>query len=70
MDKTPRLRRTIWLAIIFVSVGCLGMFLARPVVGRFRMSAPWVLPAIAVCVLVVLAVVTLILLPRGASRRT
>jgi hypothetical protein len=67
-DRRPRLSRTLWFAVIFVIGGCLGMFLAGPVVGHFHRAAPWVLPAIAVGILTVLAVVALTVLPKITSR--
>jgi hypothetical protein len=68
-DQRPRLRRTIVLCTICVCASGFGLFLARPIAGHFRMFSPWVLPAIAVGVLTILAVVALIVLPMITSRR-
>ena len=68
-EQRPRLRRTIVLGTICVCVSGFGLFLARPIAGQFRMSSPWVLPAIAVGILTILAVVALIVLPKITSRR-
>jgi len=68
-DPKPRLRQAIILCTICVTASGFGMFFAHPVAARFRMSSPWVLPAIAVATLIILAVVALIVLPRITSRR-
>jgi hypothetical protein len=67
-DQGPRLRRTIVLCTICVGASGLGMILAHPIAARFRMSSPWVLPAIAVGVLLVLVITALLMLPRITSR--
>ncbi|HTV79319.1 MAG TPA: hypothetical protein VMF03_13750 [Steroidobacteraceae bacterium] len=68
-EKRHRLRRTIVLATVCLGASFLGMILAHPIAAHLRWSAPWVLPAIAVGVLVALVLVTLLVLPRIASRR-
>ena len=68
-EHKPRLRQAIVLCMICVAASGLGMFFAHPIAAQFRMSAPWVLPAIAAGILTVLAVVALVVLPRITSRR-
>jgi hypothetical protein len=68
--QTPRLRRTIWLAIVFVGAGALGMVVAHPLAALFRTSAPWVFPSIAVGILTILVVIALTVLPMITSRRS
>jgi len=67
-ESKARLWRTIAQCAIWVGISGLGIFFARPVAARFRMSSPWVLPAIAVGVLTVIVVVTLLVLPRLTAR--
>jgi hypothetical protein len=66
-DHRPRLRRAIVLCTICVGASALGMILAHPIAAQFRSASPWILPAIAVGVLLVLAVLALIVLPRLPS---
>lgn len=68
-ESKPRLRRTIFLCAIFVTASALGMMLARPIATQFLHSSPWVLPAIAVGVLMILVVIALLVLPRLSMRR-
>jgi uncharacterized membrane protein len=68
-DSTPRLRRTIVLCVICLCASALGMMLAHPIAAQFHRSSPWMLPAIAVGVLVVLVIVALLVLPRLTTRR-
>jgi Mg2+/Co2+ transporter CorB len=68
-DQTQRLRRTIVLGTICVCASGLGLILARPIAAQFRMSSPWILPAIAVGILTILVVIALIVLPKITSRR-
>jgi hypothetical protein len=68
-NQTPRLRRTIVLGTVCVCASGLGLFLARPIAAQFRMSSPWILPAIAVGILTILVMIALIVLPRITSRR-
>jgi len=51
-ESTPRLRRTIVLCVICLCASALGMMLAHPIAAQFHRSSPWMLPAIAVGVLV------------------
>ena len=60
-----RLRRTIILCAICVSASALGMLLARPVAAHFQSASPWVLPALGIAVLVILAATVLLILPRA-----
>lgn len=69
-DQRPRLRRTIVLCTICVGASGLGLILAHPIAAQFRMSSPWVLPAIAAGVLLVLVTIALLVLPRITSRRS
>jgi hypothetical protein len=57
------------MCAIFVTASALGMILARPTAAQFHSSSPWILPAIAVGVLVLLAAVALLLLPRLTTTR-
>ncbi|HEX3990388.1 MAG TPA: hypothetical protein VHX39_04365 [Acetobacteraceae bacterium] len=68
-DSKPRLRRTIVLCAIFVTASALGMVLARPVAAQFLHSSPWILPAIAVGMLLILVIVALLVLPRLTMRQ-
>jgi hypothetical protein len=68
-DRRPRLRRTIVLCILCVGASGLGLILARPIAAQFRMSSPWILPALAVGILTILVVVALIVLPMITARR-
>ncbi len=65
----PRLRQAIVLCTVCVTVSALGMFFAHPIGAQFHMSASWVLPAIAVGILTILAIIALVVLPKMASRR-
>jgi hypothetical protein len=67
-DQKPRLRQAIILCTVFVGASGLGLFLARPIAAQFRWSSPWVLPAIAVGVLLLLVTIALLVLPRTTSR--
>jgi len=67
-DQKPRLRQVIILCAVFVGTSGLGLFLARPIAAQFRWTSPWVLPAIAVGVLLVLVTIALLVLPRTTSR--
>jgi hypothetical protein len=69
-DQGSRLRRSIILCTICVGASGLGLLLARPIAAQFRMSSPWVLPAIAVAVLTVVVALALIVLPKITSRRS
>jgi uncharacterized membrane protein len=70
-ESTPRLRRTIVLCVICLGASALGMMLAHPIAAQFHRSAPWMLPAVAVGVLVILVIIALLVLPRlTASRPT
>jgi hypothetical protein len=68
-DSTSRLRRTIVLCVICLCASALGMMLAHPIAAQFHRSSPWILPVIAVGVLVVLVIVALLVLPRLTTRR-
>jgi uncharacterized membrane protein YidH (DUF202 family) len=68
-DSTPRLRRTIVLCVICLCASALGMMLAHPIAAQFHRSSPWILPVIAVGVLVILVIVALLVLPRLTARR-
>jgi hypothetical protein len=63
-ESTRRLHRTIVLCAVCVGMAGLGMFLAGPLAALFHSASPWVLPSIAVGVLVALVLVTLWVLPR------
>jgi MFS family permease len=69
-EQTPRLRRSIWLAIVFVGTAALGMVLAHPLAALLRTSAPWVFPSIVVAVLTILVVFALTVLPMITARRS
>jgi hypothetical protein len=64
-----RLRRSIVLCVICVTASGLGMLLAHPIAAQFHSASPWILPAIAVGVLVMLLVVALLMLPGSAKPR-
>jgi zinc transporter ZupT len=66
--SSPRLRRGIWSALVVGCAGMLGAIAARPLVGAFRGSSPWLLPVIAAGTLVVLLLVALLILPRITRR--
>jgi zinc transporter ZupT len=66
--ESPRRRRGIWSAIIVGCTGMLGAIAARPLVGAFRGSSPWLLPVIAAGTLVVLLLIALLVLPRITRR--
>ena len=68
-ESGPRLRRTILLCTICVGASGLGLILAHPIAAQFRMSSPWVLPAIAVGLLLLLVSIALLVLPGITSRR-
>jgi uncharacterized membrane protein len=68
-DSRPRLRRTIVLCVICLGASALGMMLARPIATQFHRTSPWLLPAIAVGVLVMLVILALLVLPRLTTRR-
>jgi uncharacterized membrane protein YidH (DUF202 family) len=68
-ESTPRLRRTIVLCVICLCASALGMMLAHPIAAQFHRSSPWILPVIAVGVLVLLVIVALLVLPRLMARR-
>jgi zinc transporter ZupT len=66
--QSLRRRRGIWSAIVVGCAGMLGAIAARPLVGAFRGSSPWLLPVIAAGTLVVLLLVALLVLPRITRR--
>jgi cytochrome b subunit of formate dehydrogenase len=66
-ESTRRLHRTIVLCAVFVGIAGLGMLLAGPLAALFRSASPWVLPLLAVGVLVALVIITLWALPRFRS---
>jgi uncharacterized membrane protein len=69
-DQRPRLRRTILLCAVCVGASGLGLILAQPIAAGLRMSSPWVLPALAAGVLLILVIIALLVLPRITSRRS
>ena len=66
--QSLRRRRGIWSVIVVGCAGMLGAIAARPIVGAFRGSSPWLLPVIAAGALVVLLLVALLVLPRITRR--
>jgi zinc transporter ZupT len=63
-----RRRRGVWGAIVVGCAGILGAIAARPLVGAFRGSSPWLLPVMAAGTLVVLLLIALLVLPRITRR--
>jgi hypothetical protein len=45
------------------------VMLAHPIAAQFHRSSPWILPVIAVGVLVILVILALLVLPRLTARR-
>ena len=60
-EPAPPLRRAIIGALVGALGGALGAIFARPLLGAFRDSAPWILPVAAAAVLSVLILATLLL---------
>jgi zinc transporter ZupT len=66
--QSLRLRRGIWGAIVAGCAGMLGAIAARPLVGAFRGSSPWLFPVIAAGTLLVVVLIALLVLPRISRR--